>query len=151
MIRHTGRLPGMSSMMMGDIDAHVGVYYMANATDVPPEIADAAIALLRGDPFPTPERRPVYVDPHLLDRYVGDYQMGKDLFTITREAGTLWLEKNGKKKTEFFPETSTMFFIKGDAGTVTFEETPEGLVDRMVITRPDWTIQTAKKRSHRSE
>jgi CubicO group peptidase (beta-lactamase class C family) len=145
MIRHTGRLPGMSSMMMGDVYAHVGVYYVANATDVPPEIAEAAIALLRGDPYPAPERRPVYVDPNQLDRYVGDYEMGSDVFTISREAGTLWLVKNRKKKTEFFAESATTFFIRGDAGTVTFEENSEGLIDRMVITREDWTMQTAKK------
>jgi len=50
LIRHVGRMPGMSSMMMGDVEAHVGVYYMANASDVPFEIADAAIALLRTSP-----------------------------------------------------------------------------------------------------
>ena len=44
-IAHTGGIPGMSSNMVGDVDAKVGVYYMSNS-GAPGMIADAAIALL---------------------------------------------------------------------------------------------------------
>jgi serine-type D-Ala-D-Ala carboxypeptidase/endopeptidase len=146
MIRHTGRMPGMSAMMMGDVDAHVGVYYMANATDVPFEIADAAIALLRGDPYPPPERTAIHVDPTVLDRYVGIYESGDDLFAITREEDKLFLQKNNNRKGELLAETPTTFFIKGDPATVVFEVSPGGAVDRMVINPPDWVIIVARRR-----
>lgn len=146
LIRHTGRLPGMSSMMMGDTDAHVGVYYMANATDVPSDIADAAIALLRGDSYPPAERQSIQVDPKVLERYVGSYQVGDNVFEITREEAKLFVQKNKNKKGEMLAETPTSFFLKGNAATVTFEANPAGEVDRMVIFEPDWQLTVAKKR-----
>ena len=75
MIRHTGRMPGMCSMMMGDVDAHVGVYYMANASDDRFDIVDTAIALLHGEPYPLAERKAIQVDPKVLDRYAGVYEI----------------------------------------------------------------------------
>jgi CubicO group peptidase (beta-lactamase class C family) len=146
MVHHTGRMPGMSSMMMGDVDAHVGVYYMANATDVPFEIADAAIALLRGDPYPPAERQAIQVDPKVLDRYVGIYQSGDVVFTISREEDRLFLQKNNNRKAELLAETPSTFFIKGDPATVVFEVNPAGAVDRMVINPPDWVITVARRR-----
>jgi CubicO group peptidase (beta-lactamase class C family) len=146
MIRHTGRLPGMSSITMGDVDAHVGVYYMANATDVTSEIADAAIALLRGGPYPPAERQAIKVDPTALDRYVGSYEVGSDVFDITREEGSLYVQKNKNKKAELLAETPTTFFIKGQPATVTFETNAAGEVDRMSIFEADWQLKVGKKR-----
>jgi CubicO group peptidase (beta-lactamase class C family) len=146
MIRHTGRLPGMRSIMMGDVDARVGVYYMANATDVSMEIADVAIALLRGEEYPLAERRPITLDPKLLARYVGVYDMEGDVFTIKLREGKLYLDKNGKKETEFLAETPTRFFIRGSAATVEFQEDPNRRIAGMVITDPDWILQKATKR-----
>ncbi|MCU1328311.1 MAG: hypothetical protein JWN34_3681 [Bryobacterales bacterium] len=148
LIRHTGRMPGMSSMMMGDVDAHVGVYYVTNATDDPfSEVADAAIVLLRGEPYPPAERQAIQVDSTVLDRYVGTYEMGNDVFAITREGTALFLQKNkNPKKGELLAETPTMFFLRGDPSTVSFEADPVGVVDRMVVTPSDWLISVAKRR-----
>lgn len=147
MIRHIGRMPGMCSMMMGDVDAHVGVYYMANASDDRFEIADAAIALLRGQPYPPAERQAIQIDPKVLDRYAGIYMTDNDVFTITREGAALLLQKNKKpKKGELLAESPTAFFLKDDPATISFEANADGVVDRMVITPPDWLITVAKKR-----
>lgn len=146
LIRHTGRLPGMSSMMLGDIDAHAGVYYMANASDVPAEIADAAISLLRGETYPTAERESIQVAPDVLERYVGTYEVGTAVFDITREGTKLFVQKNKNKKGELFAETPTSFFIKGDPATVTFEADPNGVIGRMVIFERDWQLTIAKRR-----
>lgn len=146
MIRHTGRLPGMRSIMLGDVDARVGVYYMANATDVSMEIADVAIALLRGEEYPLAERQPVTVDPKQLARYVGVYDMEGDVFTIKLREGKLYLDKNGRKETEFLAESPTRFFIQGNPATVEFEEDRKGRIAKMVITDADWLMQTATKR-----
>jgi serine-type D-Ala-D-Ala carboxypeptidase/endopeptidase len=147
MIRHTGRMPGMSSMMMGDTTARVGVFYVANATDVPFHIADAAIALLRGEPYPSPERRAIQIDPNVLERYAGVYESDKDVFTITLEGSALFVQKNkNPKKGHIFAETSTNFFLKDDPATITFEANPDGVVSRMVISPPDWLIIVATRR-----
>lgn len=147
MIRHTGRMPGMCSMLMGDVDAHIGVYYMANASDDRFEIADAAIALLRGQPYPPAERQAIQVDPKMLDRYAGVYATDSDVFTLTREGGALLLQKNMRpKKGELLAESSTAFYLKGDPATISFEVNADGAVDRMVITPPDWLITVARRR-----
>lgn len=145
MIRHTGRLPGMSSIALGDVDAHVGVYYMANATDVTFEIADAAIALLRGSPYPPAERQAIMVDAVTLDRYVGRYEFGPDVFHITREGETLFVRKNQNQKGELFAETATTFFVKGHPATVGFDHDSTGAVDRMTIFEADWQFKVGRK------
>jgi len=146
LIRHVGRMPGMSSMMMGDIDTHVGVYYMANASDVPDEIADAAIALLRGESYPIAERQAIDVDPLILERYVGTYEVGNVVFDITREDANLFVQKNKNKKGKMLAETPTAFFLKGNAATVNFETNSVGVIDRMVIFEPDWQLTIAARR-----
>lgn len=147
MIRHIGRMPGMCSMMMGDVDAHVGVYYVANASRDRFDIADIAIALLRGESYPLAKRQAIPVDPKVLDRYAGVYETEKDVFTLTREGDGLFLQKNQTpKKGELLAESSTHFFLKDDPASINFETNSEGVIDRMVITPPDWLIIVAKKR-----
>ncbi len=53
LIAHSGGIPGQSSMMIGDIDAKVGVYYMSNS-GAPIGIALAALQLLRGEDYVPP-------------------------------------------------------------------------------------------------
>jgi CubicO group peptidase (beta-lactamase class C family) len=149
MIRHTGRMPGMSSIMIGDVDAQVGVYYMANASDVPEEIANAAMILLRGEAYPPAERQPIQVDAKILDRYVGNYEMGTNVFAVTRQGDKLFIEKNKRKKSELLAETETTFFLESDPATITFETNPSGLPERMVVLSPDWHMTVAKFRTAR--
>jgi CubicO group peptidase (beta-lactamase class C family) len=147
LIRHTGRMPGMCSMMMGDVDAHVGVYYMVNATYDKFDIADVAITLLRGESYPVAERQAVPVDPKILDRYVGIYVAENSIFTISRKDNGLFLQKNqNSKRGELLAESSTIFFLKDDPASISFEKDSAGEVDRMIITPPDWLITVAKKR-----
>jgi hypothetical protein len=111
------------------------------------EVADAAIVLLRGEPYPPAERKATQIDSEVLDRYVGIYETINDVFTITREGAALFIQNNkNPKKGELFAETQTMFFLKGDPATVSFEANQEGVVDQMVITPPDWLISVAKRR-----
>lgn len=147
LIRHTGRMPGMCSMMLGDVDAHVGVFYMANSTEDRFDIADIAIALLRGEPYPPAERQAIPIDLKVLDRYAGVYETEKDVFTLTREGHGLFLQKNKKpKKGELLAESPTHFFLQDDPASISFETGSDGVIDRMVITPPDWLIIVAKRR-----
>lgn len=151
MIRHTGRMPGMSSMMLGDVDDRVGVYYMTNALDDRfGDIAEVALSLLRGEPYPPPERRAIRVDPAILERYVGTYELDGAIFSVTLEGGSLWLQKN-RKKGELLAETPEMFFLRGDPATVSFEMTPSGRADRMLITPADWIISVARRQDTNKE
>jgi CubicO group peptidase (beta-lactamase class C family) len=113
-ITHGGGIPGQSSNMVGDVDAHVGVYYMSNS-GAPGELADAAIALLRGEDYvPTAERKGVAVDSKVLDGYVGVYQLeGANTITITRDGSTLYAQMAGPQpKGELLAESPTRFVAK---------------------------------------
>lgn len=146
LIRHSGRLPGMSALMLADVDARVGIYYMTNASDDRFEIAEVAIALLRGETYPLAERKAIEVGDGVLDRYVGTYVAGKDVFTVTRDGSVLLLQKNKKaKKARLLPETTTTFFLREDPASISFVMNPDGSVGRLVVTPPDWTQLVAKR------
>jgi serine-type D-Ala-D-Ala carboxypeptidase/endopeptidase len=50
-ISHNGAIPGQSSVLLGDVEARVGVYMMSNADDgLPKGAAEVALQLLRGEP-----------------------------------------------------------------------------------------------------
>ena len=145
-IAHTGGIPGMSSNMVGDVDAKVGVYYMSNS-GAPGSIADAAIALLRGEDWAPPaDRKAIALDAKALDRYVGSYQLNPDLsIVVAREANGLVFRANGQgQATELLAESATRFFVKGQGFTVEFVSNAAGEVEKLVI-ESDGEKQEAKK------
>jgi CubicO group peptidase (beta-lactamase class C family) len=145
-IAHTGGIPGMSSNMVGDVDAKVGVYYMSNS-GAPGSIADAAIALLRGEDWAPPaDRKTIALDAKALDRYVGSYQLNPDLsIVVAREASGLVFRANGQgDATALLAESATRFFVKGQTFTIEFVSNAAGEVEKLVI-EDDGEKQEAKK------
>jgi hypothetical protein len=127
-ITHGGGIPGQSSNMVGDVDAHVGVYYMSNS-GAPAELADAAIALLRGEDYvPIAERKSVAVDSKVLDGYVGVYEVeGANTITITRDGSTLFAQTTGPQpKAELLAESPTRFLVKGPNFRLIFGKSAAG-------------------------
>jgi CubicO group peptidase (beta-lactamase class C family) len=160
-IRHAGRAQGYHAYLMGDVDARVGVYYMANSGD-PYHIAPAAIALLRGEAYTPPaEKKPIAVDPGVLRTYVGTYwstfpqnpAVGAPLpRTVTLEGGRLFIqgmriEGFGWDKDELLAETPTTFFIRGSEYGVRFVADETGAVTQMVHLRRGNGSGTFKKTS----
>ena len=145
-LAHSGGIPGQSSMMMGDVDAKVGVYYMSNS-GAPGEIATAAIALLRGEDYhPPAERKGIAVDPSILDRYVGVYELNGIALTISREGSGLMVRQGNSPNTnELLAETPERFFLKDNPAPVTFMKDAAGVVDRLVIGTGSEAL-TAKRR-----
>jgi CubicO group peptidase (beta-lactamase class C family) len=144
MIRHAGSLPGLSSLMIGDVDAHVGVYYMANVSDFGYRIADAAILLLRGEDYPPAPRGAAQLNPEVLAPIAGKYQMGADIFTISLEDKTLFLQKNERaKRTPILAQNADNFYIEEDRSTIHFEKNGAGKISRMIILDPEWQMKTA--------
>ena len=147
-IAHTGGIPGMSSNMVGDVEAKVGVYYMSNS-GAPSVIADAAIALLRGEDWTPPaERKVVALDPKTLDRFVGSYQLNADLsFGISRGTNGLELRQNGQgDPTPLLAESATRFFMKGQPFTIEFVSNAAGEVEKMVIDTGDDKLEAKRTR-----
>jgi CubicO group peptidase (beta-lactamase class C family) len=146
-ISHGGGIPGQSSFMMGDVDAKVGVYYMSNS-GAPPAIAEAAIALLRGEEYVSPaDRKSIAVDPKVLDRYVGVYDISPDgFFTVVRDGAVLRAKQgNSPNAIELQAETPVKFYLRNTSTSITFLTSGAGPADRISI---DMTAQslTGKRR-----
>ena len=85
LIHHGGAIPGQRAFLIGDLDAHVGIYYMTNSDYLPDatppaqsEVVYAALKLLRGEDYvPRPERKGIAVDDKVLNSYVGTYDLGR--------------------------------------------------------------------------
>jgi serine-type D-Ala-D-Ala carboxypeptidase/endopeptidase len=134
-ISHSGAIPGQSSYMTGDLDAKVGVYFMSNS-GAPTVIDEAALKLLRGEDYtPPPEPKIITVDPSVLDRYVGVYELNSDVaFTVSRDGNKLMMQQgDAPKKSELAATSPTSFMVKGQDFIVTFVAEPSGSVTKLVV------------------
>lgn len=83
------------------------------------------------------ELTPVSVDPHIYDRYTGEYELAPGVvYTVKREGDKLTGQRTGREKEELFPTTETMFFRKGNPrGVKIFATDSKGNVIQMIDRR----------------
>lgn len=132
-IQHGGAIAGQRSMLRGDVDARVGIYYMTNS-DVALPIDKPALALLRGDDYELPPKRVgIDVDTDLLDEYAGTYESPVGItLTFTRE-GTELISKLGSNISELLAESDERFYYAPFSSVITFVRDEEGEVDRITF------------------
>jgi len=145
LIVHGGGIPGQSSLMMGDVDARVGVYFMSNS-GAPASIAEAAIQLLRGEEYiPQEKREFISVDQKVLDTYAGKYKLMEELILdITCEAGKLFVQMASQPKAELLAETETKFLVKGTDYSLTFVTDEKGVVTHLDLAASGATLKAEK-------
>ncbi len=74
---------------------------------------DTPAKRIEGEPEKPKLRTAITVDPKILARYVGQYQMTPSMvMSITLEGGHLFTQAGGQQRIEIFPETERDFFIK---------------------------------------
>jgi len=141
LIHHGGAIPGMRAFLIGDLDAHVGVYYMTNSDYLPDatppaqsEIVYAALKLLRGEEYvPRPQPKAIVVDDKLLNSYVGTYDLSQGTIVVSRVGRALAVQQNGQTaKNELLAETPERFLMRGSTVKVTFQG-DAGSIDRLVL------------------
>jgi hypothetical protein len=141
LIHHGGAIGGQRAFLIGDLDAHVGLYYMTNSDYLPDatppaqsEIVYAALKLLRGENYvPRPQPKGIAVDEKLLNSYVGTYELGRVSFIVSRVGKALALQQNGQGAiTELLAETPARFVLRGSNIKITFEG-DSGSIDRLVL------------------
>ena len=83
------------------------------------------------------ERTPhteISIDPHLLDGYVGTYQLRPQLvFTVTRDGDHLWAKLTGQQTFEVHPYTERDFFYTIVAAQLSFVLGPDGKASAVVL------------------
>jgi len=141
LIHHGGAIAGQRAFLIGDLDAHVGVYYMTNSDFLPDatppvqsEVVYAALKLLRGENYvPRPRRKGIAVDDKVLNSYVGTYELGRATLVVSRVGRALALQQGNQPAiNELLAETPTRFFQRGSTATITFER-DGGTVERLVL------------------
>jgi len=141
LIHHGGAIAGQRAFLIGDLDAHVGVYYMTNSDFLPDatppvqsEVVYAALKLLRGENYvPRPRRKGIAVDEKVLNSYVGTYELGRATLVVSRVGRALALQQGNQPAiNELLAETPTRFFQRGSTATITFER-DGGTVERLVL------------------
>ena len=89
---------------------------------------------MTGDAPPPKERKEVALDPALLDRYVGRYQLAPTFqIAITREGDRLYLQATAQPRFELFAEGEDRFFLKVVDAQVTFSEVKDGRAGKLVL------------------
>ncbi len=141
LIHHGGAIPGQRAFLIGDLDAHVGVYYMTNSDYLPDatppaesEVVYAALKLLRGENYvPRPQPKGIVVDDKVLNSYVGTYDLGQGTIVISRVGRALAIQQTGQATiNELFAESAVRFFQRGSNVTITFQG-DGGRIDRLLL------------------
>jgi CubicO group peptidase (beta-lactamase class C family) len=90
---------------------------------------------LEGDPPPPPPApKEVAIDPKVLDRYVGRYQLAPAfVLTVTREGDGLFVQATGQPRAQVFPMSEREFFYKIVEARITFVTDATGRATSLVL------------------
>jgi CubicO group peptidase (beta-lactamase class C family)/Tfp pilus assembly protein PilF len=135
-IEHGGGIEGFNTQLTYYPDDKLTVVVLGNVSGAAPgEIAAKLAAVAHGEAVKLPtERKEVTVDPKVLARYVGTYELmdGADML-ITLDGDQL-SEKLGEQPTfPIFPESETMFFLKVVDAQIEFVKDASGAVTALVL------------------
>lgn len=135
-IEHGGGIEGFNTQLTYYPDDKLTVVVLGNVNGAAPgEIAAKLAAAAHGEAVKLPtERKEITVDPKVLARYVGTYELmaGADML-ITLDRNQL-SEKLGEQPTfPIFPESETMFFLKVVDAQIEFVKDASGAVTALVL------------------
>jgi hypothetical protein len=158
-ISHNGGLNGFLSSLLRFPDEKFTVAVLVNASPPPPNLEPGGLAH-RIVPCYLADKmaeRPTYVvdksaSPKAYDAYVGRYDYGAVILTVTRVDDHLYAQVTGQPRHEIFPKSQSEFFWRVVDARVTFVKDEQGAVIKAVhhqngatINAPRLPEQTAAK------
>jgi hypothetical protein len=147
---HSGGVNGFDTFVIRDPATQLYVIVLSNVeNEAAVDLAQGLAAIAYGEPYDMPGQPPaveaVEVDPAILQKYAGSYQVSADMtFTIMAEGGHLFAEVPNQPKFEIFPESETDFFAKIGEVKFHFEVGADGTVTGLVIHEGGREIHAAK-------
>jgi CubicO group peptidase (beta-lactamase class C family) len=90
------------------------------------------------------EEAPAEVDPAIYDAYVGQYDFGRAVMTISKEGGQLFAQMAGQPRFEIFPRSETEFFWKVVNAQITFVKDENGEVHKALFRQGDVKMEVSK-------
>jgi CubicO group peptidase (beta-lactamase class C family) len=140
MVQHTGLVAGFVTMFQRIEDQDLTVIVLSNSLESHPErVARSLSALAFGERYvPSFDRETVPVSPQMLDRFVGDYELGGEIFTISARDGRLFV---GSRDHPEFPEleilaaSQTQLFLRDQDGDMTVTQDGRGRVTGFLLSQ----------------
>lgn len=116
---HGGGTPGYVSWMERWLDKDVFVAVLSNVVGSPVgEIGRSLAAILFGEKYEVPEKRTaVFLNPDILDGYVGKYRLKNgEIRQVVCEGGSLFIRRDGASKLPILSWEEDRFFFPNDKG-----------------------------------
>jgi len=135
-IQHGGGIEGFNTQLTYYPDDKLTVVVLANVNGAAPgDIAAKLAALAHGETVKLPaERKEIILDPKVLKRYVGTYELAPDAkMLITLETNQLSEKLASQPAFPIFPESETMFFLKVVDAQIEFVKDSSGAVTHLVL------------------
>jgi serine-type D-Ala-D-Ala carboxypeptidase/endopeptidase len=89
---------------------------------------------VQSHPAAPKERKEIAIDPAILGRYAGRYQLAPAfILTITREGDKLFVQASGQPKIEMFAESERDFFLKAVDAQLTFVVDATGRATKVIL------------------
>jgi hypothetical protein len=90
------------------------------------------------------DEQPAEVNPAVYDDYIGEYDFGRAVLTVTKEDDRLFAQMTGQPKFEIFPRSETEFFWKIVNAQITFVKNDKGEVTKANYRQGDIKMEVAK-------
>jgi hypothetical protein len=87
---------------------------------------------------------PADVDPAVYSAYVGQYDFGRAVLTVSKEEDRLFAQMSGQPKFEIFPRSETEFFWKVVTAQITFVKNDEGQVVKATYRQGDIKMEVRR-------
>jgi len=130
-VGHGGSQQGTSTMMLIAPDARAGVVVLTNSDAAgAPKLATEVLRILLGRPAHVHSE--IVVDPALLDRYLGTYQMGDFTMVMAREGARLVVQIRDQR-IPLSAETDHDFFLKGSDTHIIFVTDSNGRATDVIL------------------
>lgn len=88
--------------------------------------------------------KPIQLASETLEAYVGRYDYGEAILTVTREMNRLFAQLTGQPRFEIFPKSETGFFWKMVAANITFVTDDQGKVIKGIHRQGGQTLEVPK-------
>jgi len=141
-VTHGGGINGFATIITRYPDQQAVVIVLSNVENGDSGgIATRLANILFDEPVELPwDRKEVTVDPKILDRYVGTYDLGAIKIDVTAEDGKLYIHPTGQPKMQLFAQSENSFFLKVADATFDFVLGPDGKAKELTTHQGGATI-----------
>jgi CubicO group peptidase (beta-lactamase class C family) len=149
-IQHGGGLEGFEAQLTRFPEQKLTVVALTNASPPAPGLAPSSLVrdiaqIFLGDALaPRPVGRAIELPEEALQDFVGRYDYGRLIMTVSREGRHLFAQLTGQRRLEIFPRSESEFFWKAVEAQVTFVRDGSGRVVKAVHHQGGRTIEAPR-------